>query len=555
MSANVYGIDLGTTYSCIAFIDEYQRPDVIENIDGEKTTPSVVYFEGPNNVVVGKHAKSEAKINPEMVVQLIKREMGDEDWQIEAFGETYNPIRISSIIIEQIVKDASERLPEPVTDVVITVPAYFGGREREATRQAGIAAGLNVHSIIPEPMAAAIFHGLDDEEEGAVMVYDLGGGTFDITIIKLQDRSCEAIATGGNKLLGGADWDAIMAMLIADKVATQAGVAQDEVTGTPVTWNDILVEAEGLKKSLSRKETAATSIGFGEGDKHARYTVEITREEFDEATSSELERTIEYSKQVIAEAASKGVDTIDKIVLVGGSTKMPQVRERLEQEFDCPLEMSEPDLAVAKGAAMFGRKVQIDAWLEEWAGLEGGSYKDMSDEDKEKGVQKFSDEFDIPVATIETYVDKVITPITPKSFGILAHPSRDHDRKACFNLILYNQAVPVSVASSDFSTREENQPSLRIQCMENLRDSTEPFFDYDEEDMIGEAVLELPPNLPAHSELYIELGYTEDGRVDLLAREPRSGMEVSSRFEPKGVLSEEELEEMKRKNQRLTISS
>ena len=212
----VFGIDLGTTYSCIAMVDDTGRPVVIKNLVGADTTPSVVFFETDTNVVVGQEAKNSARLYPGQVVSLIKRRMG-EDLELDFHGERHTPVTVSALILRELAHAAGEVAHVPVTDVVITVPAYFGLKEREATRAAGTAAGLTVLNVVPEPVAAALhYEALGGDRERTILVYDLGGGTFDTTVIRLSGDEIRVVCTDGDHHLGGADWDdRIAALLLA----------------------------------------------------------------------------------------------------------------------------------------------------------------------------------------------------------------------------------------------------------------------------------------------------------------------------------------------------
>ena len=205
MSQNkrVYGIDLGTTYSCIAHVDEHGKPVVLPNSEGDLTTPSVVYFESEEDIVVGKAAKEVSSVEPDACASTVKRVMGDPHWEFDAHGHTYKPQDISSFILRKVVSDAELATGDKVEDVVITCPAYFGINEKEATKQAGVLAGLNVLYVIPEPTAAALAYGIEQEEDQVILVYDLGGGTFDITLIEIKAKEINVICTGGDHQLGG----------------------------------------------------------------------------------------------------------------------------------------------------------------------------------------------------------------------------------------------------------------------------------------------------------------------------------------------------------------
>ena len=555
MATKIYGIDLGTTYSCIAHIDNYKQPVVIKNFEGEDTTPSVVYFESPDCKVVGETAKSEAWMSPELVVQTVKRHMGQADWDFEAHGETYDPITISSFIIKKIVEDASAQVGEPITDAVITVPAYFGAVERSATQQAGKVAGLTVHSIISEPTAAALFYDMDMEDDSAVMVYDLGGGTFDIAILQLDGQRCTVVATGGNHQLGGVDWDAVLTDLLAQEVADQAGVSVDQVQDRVETMNEIMNAVEGMKKKLTSRESAQVNIGFGDGANHARYTAKVTREAFDHASEHLLEQTIGLTKTVLQQAEEAGVETVDTILLVGGSTRMPQVRERLSSEFSISQKLFDPDLAVAKGAAKFALKVQADNWLEDWVkqwvedyDASRPAHEQLDHETQTKAVEALAEEHGISVTSLGALVEKQVTNVTPKSFGVVVSgvDASDPDKEFVVNMIRHNAPVPADFIRQ-FGTRFDNQTAVRVACVENLRDEgpDDPPFEYEEHDKIGEAVLELDGTLPANSPLIITLGYTQDGRITLRAEEPESGKAIDAEFRAEGLMSEEELSRAK----------
>jgi molecular chaperone DnaK (HSP70) len=261
-ATSIFGIDLGTTYSCIAHIDEYGRPDAIINAEGDRTTPSVVLFEGAN-IVVGKEAKNSAVSHKDQIVELVKRQMGQGDWVFFYNGTEYSAEEISSFILRKVVSDAETALGCTITDVVITCPAYFGINEREATARAGEIAGLQVRSIINEPTAAAIHYGLHAEQDQVVLVYDLGGGTFDITMIEIKEEEINVIATGGDYYLGGRNWDETIVAYLADQWMATTGSSEDP-QDDPETLQDLFSKAEQAKRSLSARaktEVAVTHVG------------------------------------------------------------------------------------------------------------------------------------------------------------------------------------------------------------------------------------------------------------------------------------------------------
>lgn len=353
----VLGIDLGTTYSCVARLDEYGRPEVLPNLDGELTTPSVVYFEMGASVVVGEAAKNELRREPDRVVQLIKRHMGEDDYHVEIDGEAYLPQQVSAIILRSIVEGALSAagltLPDdgPLADVVITVPAYFGNAERQATRDAGKIAGLNVVNIINEPTAAAIAYGTTTQGGPAnVLVYDLGGGTFDVTVIQVTSEEVRVIATDGDHSLGGADWDVMLQDLLAEKYAAEHLDKGDPRTDDSAA-GELVILAEAAKRDLSRKEKYRTSVtAHGE-----RAAVEVTRAEYEKVTSGLVERTLDFTRSIIEVAQKKGITDFGAVLLVGGMSRSPVIARRLTETFQWlpKPQLADPDLIVAKGAVLF----------------------------------------------------------------------------------------------------------------------------------------------------------------------------------------------------------
>jgi len=337
----VFGIDLGTTYSAIAYVDEHGKPVIVPNQESERITPSVVLFDG-ENVIVGDTAKESAKVEPHRVVSRVKQHMGDPNFVFEHDGQVYSPEDISSFILRKVVGDAEIALggEEKITDVVITCPAYFGTPEREATANAGHLAGLTVRAILNEPTAAAIAYGLEQGEDQTVLVYDLGGGTFDITMIEINDRLIRVICTGGDHRLGGALWDEAIVVYLADQFRAQTGLDSDPMDD-PEVLNDLFLQAERGKKTLSQRDKAPFRVTHA--GQQAR--VELDRPKFEEITRHLLERTIELTHEMLADAKAKGSERFDKIILVGGATRMPQVRDRIVAEFGREPESFDPDEA------------------------------------------------------------------------------------------------------------------------------------------------------------------------------------------------------------------
>ena len=357
----VFGIDLGTTYSCVAQVDEYDRAVVLRNLEGNSTTPSVVYFCSDNKVIVGDPAKEESKMNPNDTVAFIKREISnDEAFEPPTkFPQGLTPIEISAYILKKIVADANAagQYPEPIKRVVITCPAYFGEKERMRTKQAGEAAGLDVLSIINEPTAAAIAYGQNTKGQKTVLVYDLGGGTFDVTLIKVDGGTITVVATDGNACLGGYNWDKRLAEYLLEKYNQATGKSLEMKEGTAL-FNEMMIIAETQKKRLSARENSDAVITInGEGESAK---VELSRADFDKMTKFLLDETIEKMHDVLNVGKEKGFDKIDEVLLVGGSSRMPQVKQRVTAELNIEAKLTDPDECVAKGAAILALNMSVE---------------------------------------------------------------------------------------------------------------------------------------------------------------------------------------------------
>ena len=351
-----YGIDLGTTNSCIAYVDHTGRPVVVKSAVGEDTTPSVVYFESPDNVVVGGQAKDSTVLAPRLVVELVKRQMG-EDVHYTFHGQEHTPESISALILRELARAAQEQTGEEVRDVVITVPAYFGLLEREATRNAGRIAGLYVLDVLAEPVAAALSYQVLGEQPGVrhVFIYDLGGGTFDTTVIRVDGDDIQVICTDGNQYLGGVDWDCAIVDFLLSGFTEQ--YPQLDPGGDEQFMQDLATAAEQLKKALSATRARKYNVRFD----GSVVQLELTRDHLQELTSELLERTMEITERTIATAREKGVERFDDVLLVGGMTIMPVIAQTLRERFRLEARRQDPHLAVAKGAALFAlmKKVKV----------------------------------------------------------------------------------------------------------------------------------------------------------------------------------------------------
>ena len=354
----IIGIDLGTTNSCVAVM-EGGEPTVIANAEGFRTTPSVVAFKKDGQRLVGDNAKRQAVTNAEGTVSSIKRHMGT-DYKVTIDGKSYTPQAISAMILQKLKADAEAYLGEKVTEAVITVPAYFNDAQRQATKDAGKIAGLDVKRIINEPTAAALAYGLDNEGEQKIMVYDLGGGTFDVSVIEIGDGVIEVLATSGDNRLGGDDFDKkIMDYMVADfKGKTGIDLSNDKMA-----MERVKAEAEDAKKKLSSATQVEISIPFitanEQGPQHLNMT--LTKAKFDELTRDLVERTAVPVQNALKDAGITAAE-LSKVLLVGGSTRIPAVQDKVKQLTGHePSKKMNPDECVALGASIQGGKLAGDA--------------------------------------------------------------------------------------------------------------------------------------------------------------------------------------------------
>lgn len=513
-SRAVYGIDLGTTYSCVAQVDKYDQPTVLDNFEGDMTTPSVVYFENENNVVVGKEAKSMLAAEPEKTVAFVKREMGvDEsfDKRTNRFPYHYDPAEISAFILKKIVKDANDRSdnPEPIKDVVITCPAYFGTKERMQTKQAGEIAGLNVLAIINEPTAAAICYGLKTDEQKTVLVYDLGGGTFDITMIRVNGGAIKVVATGGDHHLGGADWDLAFAEYMLGVFNEQNNTSYT-FDDDPILKNTLMLEAETKKKILTGRESVKFNIQYNGLSARG----EIMRSTYDSLTESLLEETIQKTHELLGIARDKGFAHIDEFLLVGGSSRMPQVKERVDREFGCDAKLHDPDKCVALGAAIYAMN---EAYLQAVQEYEEGE----------------RDEKPAPLRGDRTRVVNV----TSKTYGT------DMMGGLVKNLIFANTTLPVK-RSDTFVTTVDNQRRVSIQVIES--DFTEKDGDVVDVkycDVLREEMLHLTKDWPQGTPIEVVFQVDKEGilRVEAYVEKDR----IDFKLEIEGVKNDEDLQKSK----------
>ena len=484
--AKIIGIDLGTTNSCVAVM-EGGEPVVIPNAEGNRTTPSIVAFTKDNERLVGETAKRQAVTNPDKTIISIKRHMGSDHKEVVA-GKEYSPQEISAMILQKLKSDAENYLGESVTDAVITVPAYFTDSQRQATKDAGKVAGLNVRRIINEPTAASLSYGLDkDEEQHKIMVFDLGGGTFDVSVLELGDGVFEVIATNGDNHLGGDDFDKVIIDYLAEEFKKENGV---DLRNDKMALQRLKEAGEKAKKELSSVMTTNVNLPFitatQEGPKHLN--IDITRAKFEELSSSLVEKTMGPTKKALNDAGLSPSD-IDKVILVGGSTRIPAVQNAVKKFIGKdPHKGVNPDECVALGAAI-------------QAGVLSGEVK-----------------------------DNVLLDVTPLSLGIETLGG------VFTKLIDRNTTIPTK-KSQIFSTAADNQTAVDIHVLQGERQMAEGNTTLGRFQLTG-----IPPAPRGVPQVEVTFDIDANGIVNVSAKDMGTGKEQKITITASTKLSDEEIE-------------
>ena len=488
------GIDLGTTFSAVAHIDAYGKPQIIPNSENERITPSVILFDNAN-VVVGTVARNSAVVEPEKIVDFVKREMGKpkEQFRREFNGKGYSAEELSALILMKLKNDAEKYLKQPVTDAVITVPAYFNDAERTATITAGQLAGFNVLQIVNEPTAAALAYGLDKlGEDQTVFVFDLGGGTFDVTIMRIEGHQLNIIATNGDHRLGGKDWDDVIVNFVAEEF--------DRVHGeNPLldlqSYQDLQTRAVAGKIQLSsRPNVMIVQHHHGKSVK-----VEMTREDFERRSRHLVEKCKIICEMTLQEAKKKW-ENIDKVLLVGGMTRMPMVRQMIADFSPVPIVNDvNPDEAVAMGAA-------IQATLA------------MLHEEEKSGEKLVADNTRQQFSSREGRLVQV-TDITSHTLGVVLWDEVNLEEYV-FPMIKKRTAIPAT-AKNLFGTADANMPRAVVRIVEG--ESTLP----GECTPLGMCDITLPPFLPKASPVHLSYQYNANQVLEVAVEACGQRSEVS----------------------------
>ncbi|WP_433672150.1 Hsp70 family protein [Nocardia sp. CA-136227] len=556
----VYGIDLGTTNSAIAAIDADGRPQVLVGLKGEPTVPSVVLFASASDHVVGEGARRQARLDPDNVCTLVKRRMGDAEWRFGAHGQLWSAPAVSALILKSLAADAEFSGGEPVRRAVITVPAYFGDEERRATIQAGTYAGFDVAGVLSEPIAAALSYGFGRLDGGielgkeptreTVLVYDLGGGTFDATVIELADRRISVLAVEGDHQLGGADWDERLALYLSQQFCTANPDAEDPLDDS-VGSQLLVLAAEQAKQELTAAEATEVVIAHD----GARAVIPLTRSDLESLTASLMRRTLDLTKAVLAAAEKRGVRQVDRLLLVGGSSRMPMVAEQLRKEFGLTGELRDPDLSVARGAALYGEKLEMERLVA--ADLvtrgrlrDGAPLGDADPGDLEGSLVRVAASFGQPVSLVRRMIEIQVDTVVSRGFGVLALDP--FNGLAASWLVHRNQTLPIKVRRSYGTVRaHQEQIELTIVEQQGQAASTRP---EDTKVLVEGRIRDIPPGYPEGSEVRVTFEMGFDGVLHVTAYHVDADLPLTLSVQTGATLSqadvERELDQLQRTRRR-----
>lgn len=480
----IVGIDLGTTFSAIAYIDQYGKPQIIPPREGgvNRTTPSVIFFDEDHNPIVGEEARNQAMIEPLRIARFVKRDMGTSSPIINIDGKDFFPEDLSALILKKLKHDAETSLNKEIHKAVISVPAYFKDAQREATRQAGQLAGLEVIRIINEPTAAALAYGLEKAKgTQIILVYDFGGGTFDVTLMKVENKEFTILATDGDAMLGGKDVDSRLVEYFAEEFQREYDI---DLRIEPHTHHDLWDKAEKAKKDLSLRDNLSVTLSLGE--KVLR--VDIDREQFYERIADLIKKTEECMNRVVQTVGMEWAQ-VDAILLAGGSSRIPAVKEMIERVTGKSVARDmNPDECVAMGAA-----IQAVVTTIEKEGLDAAP-------------------------PLEGAADIVVHDVASHSLGVKALAS---DRKTYINSIIIPRLTPIPCTrTKTYTTNEDNQNRVEIEVLQGEESNPRS----PEVHLIGKAGLRnLPPHKAGELLIEVSLSYDADGVIEVVAKELTSG--------------------------------
>jgi molecular chaperone DnaK len=514
--ANIVGIDLGTTFSALAVLNAIGKPEIVPNADGERLTPSAIFFdeESSDIIRVGVEAVNSRHLNAERSVRWIKRYMGDANYRKNVDGKDWTPVELSALILKKLKQECSAEHGE-ISDVVISVPAHFDEARRKATMDAGTMAGLNVIGIVNEPVAAALYYATTREVSGKILVYDLGGGTFDVTIMNVKGHQMDIVCSQGDHALGGIDFDQKILEMLEKSYKEKFGAELITSDEDRAKYED---EAEDVKKTLSRRKTAKKMLYGSAGN----LKVEITREMFEQAISSLIART-DILVEVALEEAGIEPSGIDKVLLVGGSTRIPLVQQRLEKTFGfAPETAVNVDECVALGAALHA------------------------------GLAMLREKPDVVPAGVSSGLNDInLTDVCNHSYGTICAPvDKETGRRAVQNRIILKKNTPLPCeASQMFYTMTKGQTEVEVTITQG--EDTAPEY----VNKIATHKFELPPDRPAECPIKVTYSYDVNQRMHCSFQDLESGrvLEVDFSLDKNGEMSQGDIRQKTEKLDHLKV--